>query len=211
MEIAKAGTLADFGRDGQVTVSLEDYEDLSGLPWRLDSYGYVVRSEGHGRVTLARVIAARAGMGTGIVKYRDGNPLNCTRPNLRTTANPPGVRTRAGGPGFAHGGLLHPPGVHRRPQTQDGPHSLPPGWVITFHAGPCEFPEGWRKNCSRRGDLDSVIIGTASRLGTKASEDRWSYAGPRGTKTGLSFFDGCLWLKDTYLESPADGDSGMAA
>lgn len=206
--------LTDFGSAGRVLVSTIDYYAEKHHTWRLDSFGYVVRTGETGsksRVTLAREVARRAGYGDGSVRYRDGDRLNCTRANLYVKGAH-AVRVLPGGPGRNHGGLLQPRGVHRRAQTQDGVNGgLPPGWVITYHTGPCKFPEGIARGCHLSRPPDAVIIGTATRLPLETRiRTRWEFAGSGQSAEPASFFEGCMLLRNAYLKSlvPAGTEPG---
>jgi hypothetical protein len=199
--------LTDFGSAGQVRVSDHDYYALRGHNWRVDSLGYVIRTGDEGsksRVTLAREVARLAGYGDGDVRYRDGDRMNCTRANLYVKGRRGLARTRRGGPGKNHDGMLQPPGVHRRRQTQAGVNGgLPPGWVLTYHLGPCSFSAGPRKyGCWSAYSSGAVIIGTATRLPLENRiRTRWQFDGPHGSTADVPFYDGCEFLRSAYLES----------
>ena len=69
----------------------DDYEKYSSMSWMIDPKGYVLHT-GVGHKRLHRLImGAQKGQ---IIDHKDGNPLNCTKANLRFCTNTQNGRNR---------------------------------------------------------------------------------------------------------------------
>lgn len=180
--------LTEFRGTGRVLVSEQDYDALKGYAWRLDAYGYAVRSVGKRNIRLAREVADRAGMAPGQVRFHSDDPLDCTRANLVIYAGGTGPRARR------NPGPLQPHAVHRHAMTQDGHDGPPPGWVFRWHPGPCSY-DGKGQLCLRPAEY----IGSALRLTTdRGYPGGWEFTGPRGQYRPPSFYEGCRFLRTGF-------------
>lgn len=81
-----------YGQGKGVVLDDSDYKKYSADKWTAHPYGYPVRYENGEAIMMHRLIAgAKKGE---FVDHIDGNPLNCTRANLRICTHAENMRNR---------------------------------------------------------------------------------------------------------------------
>lgn len=201
-------TIASFGTRGAAVVDADDYEALKGNRYRLDCFGYVVRSapsgpgdhRNRGVRSLARDVGDLMGLPSDrTVTFRDGNSLDATRGNLEPGGRR-GVRT------MTRPQHSQPPGVHRK-RAGAGPgtgSSVPPrSYVLTYHEPPCapddpdEPGQVWHGcRLKRRAEPIGAAIRVSKLTATGHSVPAgWDMRSPWGDREAFgNFFDGVEWL-----------------
>lgn len=185
--------------DGSTAYVSPDDAPLAHYTWRRDAYGYVVRSKGKQNIYLAREVIARQGIEPGRVRFRDSNPLNCTRGNVYVAF---AQGSMAGIPRSVH--THQPSRFHRQrvhvPDVAEG--FVPPeGYLLRWHEDPCALDSLSR--C--RLVTDAQVIGVAVRKtrltealfgkpGGNVVPDGWEFTDLTGETARLQSYDeGCGW------------------
>jgi hypothetical protein len=87
-------------RDGSVRaharVSPEDFEQLNQHRWSLSGNGYAIRWTKTGMIYLHRLIMGLERGDASNVDHIDGDPLNCTRANMRVVSHAQNLQNHAG-------------------------------------------------------------------------------------------------------------------
>jgi len=76
-----------------VEIDVEDLEEVSGFPWRVDSKGYVVRSLSWTKIEQLHRVITHAPPGK-VVDHANGNKLDNRRANLRVCSAAENLRNR---------------------------------------------------------------------------------------------------------------------